>query len=189
MPFAVVVACVSVALLVVVLGRVFYQWIVFRRHRLIGCPENQRPAGVRLDAWHAAWTSVAKAPGLRLASCTRWPERAGCGQECVSQIEATPQDCEVRRILAAWYQGKQCVSCGQPIGDTLWAAQKPALLTDKISVEWSQIPVDRLPEVLERSAPICFACHMANRLVREHPELAVERPIEHLAGGQESSRK
>jgi hypothetical protein len=183
-PVQVVVVCVSVALLVVVLGRVAYQWIVFRRRRLIDCPENRRPAGVQLDAWHAAWTSVGKTPGLRLSACTRWPERAGCGQQCLSQIEAAPHECEVRRILSAWYQGKKCVSCGQPIGETLWSVQKPALLTaDKTTVEWSQIPVDRLREVLERSAPICFACHMASTLVREHPELAVERPRGHAVGG------
>lgn len=186
MPVSVVVVCVGVALLVVFLGRVAYQWIVFRRQRLIDCPENRRPAGVQVDSWHAAWTGAAGTPGLRLSSCTRWPERADCGQQCLSQIEAAPGDCEVRRILAAWYQGKECVSCGQPIGDTLRAVQKPALLTDKKSVEWNQIPVDRLPEVLERSAPICFACHMASRLMREHPELAVERPAGHAVGGQTS---
>lgn len=186
--FAVVVGVV-VALLVVFLGRVVSQWIAFGRQRLIECPENRRPAGVQVDAWHAAWSGVARTPDLRLSSCTRWPERAGCGQQCLGQIEAAPQDCEVRRILAAWYEGKNCASCGQPIGNTLWTVQKPALLTDQTTVEWSQIPIDRLPEVLERSAPICFGCHMARTLVKEHPELAVERPGGHPCGGRSSSRK
>jgi hypothetical protein len=26
-------------------------------------------------------------PHLRLSECSRWPERQGCGQECLSQIE------------------------------------------------------------------------------------------------------
>ena len=187
-PLLAVAVLVGVALLVVVLGRVAYQWIVFGRHRLIECPENLRPAGVQLDAWRAAWSSVAKTRGLRLSNCTRWPERAGCGQQCLNRIESAPENCEVRRILDAWYQGKKCVFCGQPIGDTLWSVQKPALLTDKTSADWGQIPVDQLPEVLKRAAPVCFACHMANKLVREHPELAVQRPRGHQAGGQESLR-
>jgi hypothetical protein len=177
----------GVALLVVLLGRVAYQWRVFHVKHLITCPENRRPAGVDLEAWHAAWTGLGKAPDFQLASCTRWPERAGCGQECLSQIEASPQDCEVRRILARWYQGKQCASCGLPFGEILWDIQKPALLNaDQKTAEWEQIPVDQLPETLERSAPICFACHMASRLVQEHPELVVERPRAHTVGGQGS---
>ena len=176
---------VGVVLLVVVLGRIYWQWMTFRANRLITCPENQRPAGVRLNAWHATWTGMAKNPEFRLSSCTRWPERAGCGQQCLSQIEAAPEACEVRRILAAWYRGKQCASCGQPIGEILWAVQKPALLmADKTTLEWNQIPVDRLPETLERSAAVCFACHMASTLVREHPDLAVERPQPSGTGGK-----
>ena len=181
----VLVVSLGVALLVVVLGRVVYRWTVFRAKRLVTCPENQRPAGVNLDAGHAAWTGLGKSPHFRLASCTRWPERAGCGQQCLSQIEAAPQDCEVRRILARWYQGKKCVSCGLPFGEILWEYQKPALLNaDKRTVEWGQIPVDQLPEVLEQSAPICFTCHMASTLAREHPDLTVDRSRPWAAGRQ-----
>jgi hypothetical protein len=42
-------------------------------------------------------------------------------------------------------------------------------------VEWKRVPADLLLETLEVTAPICFACHMANLLVREHPDLAIER--------------
>jgi hypothetical protein len=52
----------------------------------------------------------------------------------------------------------------------------PAVLrADKESVEWSQIPADQLTETLAASAPICFGCHMANSLIRKHPELVVDR--------------
>jgi hypothetical protein len=166
---------VGVALLLVVLGRVAYRWFEFRAKRLITCPENHRPAGVSLDAWRAA-TGWGK-PQFRLSACTRWPERAGCGQACLTEIEAAPLDCEVRRILARWYAGKKCASCGQPFGEILWDVRQPALLrSDKKTVEWNAIPVDQLPEVLEHSAPVCFACHLANTLVQQHPELVIERP-------------
>ena len=173
----------GVALLVVVLGRVAYRFMVFHAERLVQCPENQRPAGVRLNARMAAGAGFGK-PHLQLSECSRWPERAGCGQDCLRQIEAAPRDCEVRRILAHWYQGKNCASCGQPFGEILWEYQKPALVTaDKKSVDWEQIPVEQLPAVLEQAKPICFACHMAGSLVREHPELVIERPQPHGSGG------
>ena len=57
-----------------------------------------------------------------------------------------------------------------------WSAQKPALIkADKISVEWSQVPAERLAETLETALPVCFSCHMAATLVREHPDLVTDR--------------
>jgi hypothetical protein len=147
-------------------GRSWWNW---RGERVVTCPENLRHAGVKVDALHAG-------SGLRLAACSRWPEKAGCGQECLREISASPADCLVRNIAARWYEGKQCASCGRPIGEIQWGPSQPALiLSDKKSVEWKQVPAERLFETLEAAAPVCFACHMANTLVREHPELAIER--------------
>jgi hypothetical protein len=152
-------------------------WFRYRGARVVTCPENQRPAGVSLDASHASLTAPGRSTALRLSACSRWPEHAGCGQECLSQIAASPDDCLVRNILAKWYGGKVCASCGQPFGEIQWTVRKPALLTaDKTSVDWSLVPAESLLEVLDTALPICFACHMARTLLREHPELAVERP-------------
>jgi hypothetical protein len=172
-----IMAAVVVALLA---GMAFYRavrlWWNYRGARVITCPENHRPAGISVDAAHVAAQPFARSPQLRLSSCTRWPERAGCGQQCLSQVAESPEDCLVRNILIQWYAGKRCASCGQPIGEISLAGAKPAVLSaDKVSVEWSQIPADRLPETLAAASPICFACHMGNTLVRSHPELAVDR--------------
>ena len=103
------------------------------------------------------------------------PEHRNCGQECLAQIQASPEDCLVRRIFVEWYRGKQCASCGQPFVEVEWS-RKPALLgADRVSLEWDDIPVDKLREVLAASEPLCFACYMAGRLVQEHPELVVDR--------------
>jgi hypothetical protein len=148
----------------------------YRGTRVIQCPENLRPAGVRVDARHAGVTAIGAGPQLRLSTCSRWPERSGCGQACLSQIEAAPQDCLVDHILTAWYAGKSCASCGRPFGKIDWSAQKPALLSaDKTSVEWSQIPAEDLAQTLEIALPVCFSCHMAGILVREHPDLVTDR--------------
>jgi hypothetical protein len=162
------------AVLVGAAARMVWIWCKYRGNRVITCPENQKPAGVHVDAGHAA-VSALGTPELRLAACSRWPERAGCGQQCLAQIEAAPQDCLVRNILIRWYEGKTCAACGQSFQDIEFS-HKPALLTaDKVSMEWEQVPADKLFEVLAASAPLCFACHMANTLVREHPELVVDR--------------
>ena len=152
-------------------------WLKYRGARVITCPENHRPAGVFVDTRHAVASSLKGSLDLRLSSCSRWPERAGCGQQCLTQIAAAPEDCLVRNILVRWYAGRKCSSCGQPIGEISLAGSKPAvLLADKVTVEWGQIPADQLQDTLAGALPVCFACHMANTLVREHPELVVDRP-------------
>jgi hypothetical protein len=159
-----------------ILGRWASVWLRFRGARVITCPENKRPAGVYIDERRAALSAMRGAPALRLSACSRWPERQGCGQACLTQIEASPEGCLVRSIVAEWYRGKVCACCGLPFGEIRWAAQKPALIwTEKITVEWSRVPAERLPETLGAALPVCFACHMANTLVQEHPELALDR--------------
>lgn len=53
--------------------------------RLVSCPENQQTAVVSLDARHAASSSMVGRVDLRIANCTRWPERSACGQGCLPQ--------------------------------------------------------------------------------------------------------
>jgi hypothetical protein len=42
-------------------------------------------------------------------------------------------------------------------------------------VEWSQVPAERLAEVLLTAAPVCFTCHLAATLIREHPAMVTDR--------------
>ena len=175
MPVMLLVSILALAAILVLL-RLGSGWIKYRGKRVIQCPENQRPAGVVVDAAHAAWTGFGKAPELRLSQCSRWPEKAGCGQECLRQIEASPEDCLVRNIIAKWYRGRSCTACGQEIGEIDWAGSQPCLLTNGgTTLEWKQVPADMLEETLSSAQAICFACHTARTLVREHPELATDR--------------
>ena len=65
-------------------GRETYQ--TYAAPRAVICPETRRPAGVIIDAAHAAATGVRGGkPEFRLADCTRWPARADCGQECLPE--------------------------------------------------------------------------------------------------------
>jgi hypothetical protein len=151
-------------------------WYRFRGERVVTCPENRRPAGVQLEAGRAARTSLAGPPEFRLSDCSRWPEMDKCGRECLAQIAEAPEACLVRNILTEWYRGKSCFYCERPFEKVDWSVQKPALLrADKVSVEWSEVPAPTLPETLQTALPVCFACHTANTLVREHPDLVTDR--------------
>ena len=85
-----------------ILLRYVVNWLRFRGERVITCPENLRPAGVTVEAGRAVTLG-----SFRLADCSRWPERAGCGQQCLAQIAESPEACLVRNILAQWYGGRE----------------------------------------------------------------------------------
>jgi hypothetical protein len=151
-------------------------FLTFRGTRVVTCPENGHVTAVEVDARRAATTAFRRQPELRLAECSRWPEKAGCGQECLRQIEAAPEDCLVKTMLARWYAGKKCVYCGQPFATVHWHDHKPALLgVDGRTVEWGQVPPEQVPAALAHDRPVCWNCHIAETFRREHPELVVDR--------------
>jgi hypothetical protein len=172
----IVVVAAAFILAAIVLWRTGRVWLKYRGKRAITCPENHVAAGVSLDVGHAAATALRGEPELRLTACSRWPERGDCGQDCIFQIERSPEDCLVRNILIRWYEGKKCAWCGRPFEEIHLADRKPAVLTaDKASVEWNQIPAEQLQQTLATALPLCFSCHVANTMIREHPELVIDR--------------
>ncbi len=84
-------ALLALAVCVVFLLPFLFGTQLYKRYsgtRAVTCPENHRQVAVTLDALRAAGTSLAGKPSLRIAGCTRWPERANCGQECMPQALA-----------------------------------------------------------------------------------------------------
>ena len=157
--------------------RVARSMLALRGTRLVTCPETGCPVAVDLDLRYSAVRSAFGRPHFRLKDCTRWPERAGCGQTCLGDLEAAPQDCLVRTILAQWYAGKRCVLCRRNFGEIHWHDYKPALLgADGITREWTEIPPESLPEVLATHRPACWNCHIAETFRRQRPDLFIDRP-------------
>jgi hypothetical protein len=66
--------------------------LALRGKRLVACPETGRPAVVQLDLRYSALPSAFGRPHFRLKGCSRWPERRGCGQVCLSDLESAPHD-------------------------------------------------------------------------------------------------
>lgn len=149
----------------------------FRGTRVITCPETGCPAAVEVDKKHAAATSAAGETELRLTSCSRWPEREGCGQECLAQIEAAPEECLVRNMLVEWYRGSLCAFCQKEMPEIHWSDNKPALLTpDGKTIEWAEVRPEDLPRVFATHRRVCWNCHVAQSFRAQFPGLAVERP-------------
>ena len=151
--------------------------------RLVGCPETKRPAAVTLDGFRALVAIFRREPGrLRLAECSRWPERAGCGQECLREVERDGEACLVRNLVADWYKGRSCAFCWKPVADVKWSEHRPALLApDGTTVSWTDVRPEKLPDLFSTHDPVCWDCHVVQSVVRERPDIVTVRPKrEHL---------
>ncbi len=153
-------------------------WRQYRGARIITCPENLEPAAVRVAAASAANSyALTGVTNLRLNTCSRWPEMAGCGQECLAQVESGPESCLVRSIVTSWYEGKSCAFCAKSIGDIVWHERPPALRRpDGTTVEWKELRHEDLPGAFAAGAPVCWPCHVRESFRRDHGELVIERP-------------
>ena len=146
-------------------------WFRFRGVRLIVCPENDRPAAVTVDAKRAArGAALSGDPELRLAACSRWPEKEGCGQECLAQIETSPEKSALETIVDRWFDGKRCYFCRHII-DEAGAVVTPGGGV----VEWTAIVPEQIPNVFAVSDPVCKRCFIVESFRREHPEWVIER--------------
>ena len=145
--------------------------------RVITCPETRTTEVVQVDAGHAAWTDLRADKELRLEACSRWPERADCGQDCLRQIECAPDGCLVRERLATWYHGAQCALCGLLIGPIHWYEYRPGLLTPERRVKsWADIRPEDLPANLAADRPICSDCLLAESFREEFPDRVLDDP-------------
>ncbi len=154
-------------------------YFAYRGKRLITCPETHKAAAVDVAAGEAAVGAFLSEPTLRLKECSRWPERQDCGQQCLQQIEVSPENCLVWNIVSKWYEGKQCVFCHKTLSGLHHLDHAPALLSpDHKSVEWRELRPEQLPDVFSTHRPVCWNCHVTETFRRLHPELVVDRKLE-----------
>jgi hypothetical protein len=147
-----------------------FSWWKFRGDHVITCPDNKQPEVIRIkgsDLQH-----------LDVRMCSRWPEKLGCGQECLRQVQESPEGCLLQAVYTHWYLDQKCAICGKTL-DVPGIAEHvhaPALLApDGFSFEWNSVRAEDLARVMVTHSPICWDCHIAHTFRREHPELVVER--------------
>jgi len=159
--------------------------IRYRGKRVVKCPETKQPAAVHIDLTRLAREAIYRRPSLKLDQCSRWPERASCGQECLAEIKADPDLCLVWNMVDEWYEGKSCAYCQKPFGEIHWHERHPALLgPDRSIVQWNEVPAEDLPKIFQNYLPVCWNCYIAETFRRKNPERVVDRIWERGAGGE-----
>lgn len=147
-----------------------------RGPRVVTCPETGHPVAVEIDVAHAVRTGLVEhAPSVRLKNCSRWAERGRCDEPCIREAEESSNT--TRAIVARALTGKPCAYCGRVIEQTAFLDHYAALgQPDGTTVEWPDIPPERLREALITNAPVCWDCHVAEAFRRLYPELVTDRP-------------
>jgi hypothetical protein len=174
------------AVLLVYAGIAITAYVRMRGKRVIVCPETQQPAAVTVDAGHAALSAVRETEDIRLATCSRWPEREGCNQACTAQIAIAPEETRAVSMLRRWYAGKSCAICHRAIPPVKPGEQRPGLLNvaspTHPTLSWDEIPAEHLPAVLDSHLPVCASCLVSETFRRQFPDLVVDRGHPSAAG-------
>jgi hypothetical protein len=175
----------TTAVVLALLGVVIVTYLVFalaayvrmRGRHVVTCPETHLPAGVTVDQVHAAVSAMWDGRDVRLASCTRWPEREGCDQACAPQIAADATGTRADTIFKEWFEGKSCAMCRRPIPPVHAMEQRPALLDVQSGaiLTWDEIAADQIPGALETHVPVCENCAVAETFRRRFPDRVVDR--------------
>jgi hypothetical protein len=134
-----------------------------RGRQTVICPETGEPVDVEMDNKYAFWTAWRGQEHTRLQSCTRWPEKGDCGQECQAQLDPSPEN--VERLMLGWHQGKTCGICARAITPSEWRRGRLAWLDDENKlVELRQVNLQQLQFALEGMRPLCWTCHQEERV-------------------------
>ena len=95
----------------------------------VTCPDSGNPADIEVDSSFAFRTALRGQEHSRLKSCSRWPEKGECGQECLAQVDPSPEN--VDRLLTKWYEGKSCAICRRALSPSDWRRSRLALLNEQ----------------------------------------------------------
>jgi hypothetical protein len=142
--------------------RVLHTYFLYRGKRVVNCPETRKTEAVDVAARTVAASGFLGSRTLRLDRCSRWPEHQDCGQGCLKQIAADPENCLLWNIVSNWYLGRSCACCHQRFGTLHRLDHAPALMReDHTTIEWDQVRPEQIPEILATLKPICWNCYLA----------------------------
>lgn len=142
-----------------------------RGRRAAICPESGEPVNIEADNEYALRTALHGLEHSRLKSCSRWPEKGDCGQECLAQVEASPEN--VERLLTMWFEGKSCAICARSLKPTDWQRSRLGMLNLQHKlVEMRQIYPFELQAAVEYMRPLCWSCHQEERARQAVPARA-----------------
>ena len=152
-------------------------WARVHGTRVVVCPETQKPVAVTLDVGHAVTTAVWEKADLRVASCTRWPERQDCDQPCVKQIETAPTETSPKTIATHFFSKERCAICTRPIEAPSAVTLQPGFMdpaTHKVRT-WEEVPPQDLAETMATWRPLCANCTLAETFRQRYPDRVTDR--------------
>jgi hypothetical protein len=156
-------------------ARMVRVWQRVHGDRIVTCTATGYPAAVRINAVKAAVAAViSSTPKVEIGACSRWTAGGLCDQGCVA--EASAPESATRTIVARWYDKKKCVYCANPITVHSFGHRAALRSPQGTTREWSDVPANRLLEVLGTDAPVCWNCHVAETLRSRYPHLVTDRP-------------
>ena len=168
---------VLAALMLAAGARIAVVWWRSRGARVITCPETEQPEAVAIDTAGAVATGLVGRPHVQLSDCSRWPEREGCDQACLRQIENSPDGCLLASRVHEWYAGRDCVFCGKAFAEIHWHDHKPGLRApDGQLLQWGEVEPARALEVLASHQPVCWNCLMTQGFRERFPEKVIDVP-------------
>lgn len=162
----------------VYVGMALVAWFRMRGKRVVTCPETHKAETVEVDAVEAALSAVWEDSRLQLKTCSRWPERAGCDQGCVAQIQIAPHDTLATAILAQYFSGKTCGVCHRGIEPVHAGTPHPGVLdtTTGSLVAWEDMKATEIGDRGTEIVPVCANCIVTESFRRQHPDLVTDRP-------------
>jgi hypothetical protein len=150
--------------------------LALRGPRVVACPETGQPTGVTVDLRYAVRTGLRQhTPCVRVRACSRRTERGRCSESCVSQ--AADSASTPRAIVTGGVTGQPCAYCRRAIAHVAFLDHYAAFLQpDGSTIEWPQVPPERLRDTIAARPPVCWDCHVAETFRRKYPELVTDRP-------------
>jgi hypothetical protein len=133
-----------------------------RGRRQVVCPDDRQRAEVEVDPKFALQAAMQGKELSQVQTCSHWPSNGECGQECLAQVEATPENLD--RLFAKWFKGKPCAICLRTITPSDWRHGRLGFLNDEFKlVEMRQVDVTELGSIAQPKRPLCWTCHQQEK--------------------------
>jgi hypothetical protein len=144
-----------------------------RGRKAVKCPDTWQTADVEIDHSFVLESAMRGQERSRVQLCSHWPQNAECGQECLVQIDASPENLE--RLFARSLAGSTCAICTRQITPSDWRQGRLGVFDQKQQLlELRDMSVADLQSTLQDSRALCWKCHQEER-VRQVVPLHVMR--------------
>jgi hypothetical protein len=133
-----------------------------RGRRQVVCPDDHQRVEVEVDPKFALQAAMRGRDESRVQTCTHWPERSECEQECLAQVEATPYSLEL--LFKKWFKGKRCTICSRTLTPSDWRFGRMGFLNEEFKlIELRQLDFTELGSMDEPKRPLCWTCHQQEK--------------------------